>query len=105
MSCKGVGQQPWESPRSLSGRSPVGTRIIVWRGDSDGVVSLPHFHARYGPNQAVIGVEDLVVLKGDLPPRALGLVMEWAVRHRAELMEDWDLARAKAPLKSILPLE
>ena len=28
----------------------------------------PHFHARYGQEQAVISVPGLVVLKGGLPP-------------------------------------
>ena len=67
--------------------------------------SPPHFHARYGRDHAVVSVLDLVVLKGGLPARALGLVMEWATRHREELMEDWTLARAKSPLKAISPLE
>ena len=67
--------------------------------------SPPNSHAKYGRDQAVISVADLVVLKGGLPPRALGLVMEWATRHRDELVEDWNLARAKAPLKAISPLE
>lgn len=67
--------------------------------------SPPHFHARYGRHQAVVGVAELMILKGDLPPRALGLVMEWAASHRDELLEDWRLARSKAPLKPIAPLE
>jgi hypothetical protein len=33
------------------------------------------------------------------------LVTEWAALHRAELMEDWNLARAEAQLKPIAPLE
>ena len=53
----------------------------------------------------VISVPELMVLKGSLPPRALGLVMEWATQHRGELAEDWGLARDKAPLKAIPPLE
>jgi hypothetical protein len=65
----------------------------------------PHFHARYGKEQAVISVPGLMVLKGGLPPRALGLVMEWAALHRSELLEDWALAKGKAPLRSIAPLE
>ena len=67
--------------------------------------SPPHFHARYGRHQAVISVAELMVLKGSLPPRALGLVMEWATQHRRELAEDWGLARDRAPLKAIPPLE
>lgn len=46
-----------------------------------------------------------MVLKGGLPPRALGLVMEWAAQHRVELAADWALARDKAPLLTIPPLE
>jgi hypothetical protein len=64
-----------------------------------------HFHAKYGASRVVIGLADLTVLRGALPPRALGLVMEWAVQHRGELMENWTLSRAKQPLKSIAPLE
>jgi hypothetical protein len=64
----------------------------------------PHFHARYGRERALVAVESLQVLRGDLSPRALGLVMEWAALHREELLEDWKLARAQAPLKSIEPL-
>lgn len=39
------------------------------------------------------------------PPRALGLVMEWASLHRQELLEDWELARNRAELNKIAPLE
>ncbi len=42
---------------------------------------------------------------GSLTPRVLGLVTEWAVRHRAELAENWRLAREHAPLRRITPLE
>ncbi len=65
----------------------------------------PHFHARYAQHQAVISIAELTVLKGGLPPRALGLVMEWASQHRLELAEDWALAADQAPLKAIAPLE
>lgn len=64
-----------------------------------------HFHATYQGFQAVIGVRDLAVLRGELPPRALGLVMEWAADHREELIADWELARAGKPLQPIAPLE
>ena len=67
--------------------------------------SPPHFHAKYGASRVVIGLSDLTVLGGGLPPRALGLVMEWAVQHRGDLVENWTLSRTKQPLKSIAPLE
>jgi hypothetical protein len=66
--------------------------------------SPPHFHARYGSEKAIISIESLTVLEGELSPRALGLVTEWAARHRAELTDDWNLARAQSPLKPIEPL-
>lgn len=65
----------------------------------------PHFHARYGEHQVEIAIESLSIMAGHVPPRALGLVMEWAALHRTELMEDWELARKQATLKRIAPLE
>lgn len=38
----------------------------------------PHFHAEYGEHEAVVGIETLTVIAGRLPPRAIGLVSEWA---------------------------
>ena len=65
----------------------------------------PHFHVRYGGQRALVAIESLALLEGHLSPRVLGLVVEWAAFHRAELMEDWNLARAEAGLKPIAPLE
>ena len=45
----------------------------------------PHFHARYGEYKVEIAIKTLSVLAGKLPPRAMGLVMEWASRHQDEL--------------------
>ena len=42
----------------------------------------PHFHARYGEQRAIIGIDSLTVLGGRLSPRVLGLVMEWASLHQ-----------------------
>jgi hypothetical protein len=36
----------------------------------------PHFHAQYAEFEAVIQIDDFSVLRGRLPPRALGLVAE-----------------------------
>ncbi len=63
-----------------------------------------HFHAVYGEHEALITL-DGKVYAGDLPHRALSLVREWLALHRDELAEDWMLALAKKPLKSIDPLE
>ena len=65
----------------------------------------PHFHAHYGDSQALIGIDDLTVLKGRLPRRALGLVREWAVLHRPELRMAWERARRHEHPGRIEPLE
>jgi hypothetical protein len=45
------------------------------------------------------------VLNGALPQRAHALVLEWASIHRAELLEDWQLASAMKEMKKIEPLQ
>jgi hypothetical protein len=65
----------------------------------------PHFHARYGDYKIEICIQTLAVLAGKFPPRALGLVIEWATLHQVELMADWHLARQSAELHRIAPLE
>ena len=65
----------------------------------------PHFHVRYGEFKALVGIQSLALLQGQLPPRAHGLTVEWAALHQRELLEDWELARQQAPLNKIKPLE
>lgn len=65
----------------------------------------PHFHADYSGQQAVVGIEDLAVLRGRLPPRALGIVREWASLHQAELQAAWERARRLEAPGKIEPLE
>ncbi len=64
----------------------------------------PHFHARYGKDRVAIEISSLRVLEGQISPRALGLVMEWASQHQKELLNDWELARDNQPPKKIAPL-
>lgn len=64
----------------------------------------PHFHARYGRERAAIEIESLRILDGELPSRALGLVVEWASQHQDELRRNWVEARNSRPLKRIEPL-
>ena len=64
----------------------------------------PHFHARYAEFEAVIDIRTLGTLQGQLPRRALDLVLEWAQLYRAELREDWDLCARNQTPKTISPL-
>jgi len=50
----------------------------------------PHFHAKYNEFKASIRISDLAVMNGSLPPKALGLVVEWASLHQNELLQNWE---------------
>ena len=65
----------------------------------------PHFHVRYNQQKALIDIEILSIIEGKLSPRILGLVIEWAAIHKAELLENWKLAILNTPLMPIPPLE
>jgi len=65
----------------------------------------PHFHAIYGEHEAVVDIRELRVTRGSLPRRALALVLEWAVDHREELLENWELCSQLRSPRPIPPLE
>lgn len=65
----------------------------------------PHFHAEYGGQYALIDIRSLAVFAGRLPPRVLGLVIEWANLHQRELWDNWEKARIQQELNKIEPLE
>lgn len=64
----------------------------------------PHFHARYGSDEASVDIETLELIAGELPGRARRLVIEWARGRRSQLRDNWERARHKQPLMSIEPL-
>ncbi len=63
-----------------------------------------HFHATYGGEEVIIAIADLSVIEGELPRRAMRMVLAWARAHRKELLEDWDLCQRKQHPKKIAPL-
>ena len=65
----------------------------------------PHFHARYGPFEAIIDIGTLAILQGQLPSRALNLVQEWTMIHREELLEDCRLCRDNQRPNKVEPLQ
>ena len=65
----------------------------------------PHFHARYAEFEALIRIDDFRVLRGSLPPRVMGLVVEWATLYQNELSRAWTRAQIGEPLPRIAPLE
>lgn len=50
----------------------------------------PHFQALYGEYVGAFDIQTLRMLEGDLPPRAVSIVREWAELHQAELLEMWN---------------
>jgi hypothetical protein len=63
-----------------------------------------HFHAKYQDQEISVDVETGLV-KGNMVRKAIALIQEWRELHKAELTEDWELARQKKELRRIEPLE
>jgi hypothetical protein len=64
----------------------------------------PHFHARQGGDEVVVYVE-VSRIHGTMSVRALRMVLDWTDQNREALLDDWNLARERKPLKPIPPLE
>jgi hypothetical protein len=65
----------------------------------------PHFHVRYNKQKAIVGIDSLEILEGELSRRVFAFIVEWATQHQQELLENWELARQQLPLNPIVPLE
>ncbi|MGZ3519267.1 MAG: DUF4160 domain-containing protein [Vulcanimicrobiaceae bacterium] len=65
----------------------------------------PHFHAKYGDDEATIRIDTGEILEGYLSTRTKRLVEEWRLLHQTELLDDWSRAQARQPLNKIAPLE
>ena len=62
-----------------------------------------HFHAWYGDFKVIVSIKDGVV-KGEMPGRALKMILEWLEIHREELLSNWGKAQNGMPLDKIEPL-
>jgi hypothetical protein len=50
----------------------------------------PHyFPAIYGEYNALVSIESLEIIEGDLPSRAQKLVLEWATLYQQDLLQMW----------------
>jgi uncharacterized protein DUF4160 len=76
--------------------------IVIWMYHDDH--NPPHFHASYGEHWAVYRIDGPALLAGSLPARARRMVEEWVSQHSAELLVNWQRARADEPLLPIDPL-
>lgn len=64
----------------------------------------PHFHVRYDDYRASISVAELKVIDGYLPKKVLLLVIEWALEHREEIMQNWISLKESGKFKKIASL-
>ncbi|TRX00682.1 DUF4160 domain-containing protein [Candidatus Methylobacter oryzae] len=64
----------------------------------------PYFHAEYNEFKASISIENLGLIEGKLPPRAMSLVVEWAQEHQADLLDNWKSIKETGNYHKIEPL-
>ena len=65
----------------------------------------PDIHVRYQGQEAVVAIQDGVVLEGKIAPRQLRMVQVWMDIHREDLLLNWDLAVSGEPPFRIAPLQ
>ncbi|NPV01416.1 MAG: DUF4160 domain-containing protein [Brevinematales bacterium] len=78
----------------------LGIIIYMYFNDHDPA----HFHVQYNEFRASIRISDFSVIDGHLPPRVLGLVVEWAEMHSGELNGNWESLETDGKFKKIKPL-
>jgi hypothetical protein len=78
----------------------LGISIRMYFNDHDP----SHFHVQYNEFRATVEIESLRPSEGRLPPRVLGLVLEWADLHREELLANWQSLRTSGTFAKIDPL-
>lgn len=64
----------------------------------------PHFHAIYNENEILINIKTLEIIDGNMPNRALSLILEWSFNNRDELLENWELCQKNQHPHKIDPL-
>ena len=63
----------------------------------------PHFHARFGGEEAVFDLSG-TCLEGDLGPRVQRLIAEWCQERGYELRAAWDAAASGKEIPWVTPL-
>ena len=52
--------------------------------------SMPHFQALYNGRHGEFSISTLNYSKGNLPPKVVGLVIDWAELHKNDLLANWE---------------
>ena len=65
---------------------------------------VPHIHAKYQENEAVVSIPDGELLEGNLPKSKMKLLQAWIELHQDELVADWEIAVSGQQPYKIEPL-
>jgi hypothetical protein len=55
--------------------------------------NLPHIHAKFQDDEAIIEIPEGKLIEGKLPVNKMKLVQAWIEIHKDELMANWQLAK------------
>lgn len=78
--------------------------IIRMYAESGGQHNLPHIHAVFGGQEAVIDLQGEVI-EGELPKGKMKLLLAWMEIHHDELEANWRLLCDGEPAFKIEPLK
>jgi hypothetical protein len=65
--------------------------------------NLSHFRAVFAGKELKIDIHTLEIIEGKLPPAKERLVLQWARKRQAELLENWERRNKRLPLRKIEP--
>ena len=61
----------------------------------------PHFHAEYQGYSASFLIATGTLYAGQLPKALLPTIRKWIIKHKRELLRNWENARMRKPLSMI----
>ena len=67
-----------------------GAKIMMYANDHPPV----HFHVLFAEHRAVIDVDTLKLIRGQLPSAKHRAIVKWAAPRRAKLLQAWDTTQA-----------
>lgn len=78
--------------------------VIRMFAEAGGPHHTPHFHAYWQGHIAVVSIDPVSVIAGELPTRQRRLVEAWAELHQLELADAWARLQRGQPPSPIAPL-
>ncbi len=66
--------------------------------------STPHFQVLYNGRHGMFSIFPLNYSSGNLPPRVVGLVLDWALPYKDELLANWECIKETGICQRISPL-